>query len=234
MNLASQTSKPPPANPSASSYSPASGVPGIISASNSSSSTGGGGDIGQLYKSSITRYGQGPPGTPGTDAHCQAHEGSCGNNPKSGYTAAASQFLYFNGGAGVGSEGNTGGGSGGKACGTCWKITGDRDSADQPLHCDPIVVLITNECAAGPANEPPNLCGMSSLEEPNHLGMSVNIDICMDSGGTQAFWGNPPWGTAKGTTQQVDCSEWCGVFADGTKSGPPGCEAPAAPWAVTT
>ena len=120
------------------------------------------------------------------------------------------------------------------ACGTCWKIDGGNDASGKPISSTPIVVMITNECAAQDPGQPVNLCGMASLTETNSMGMNVNIDLCMDSGATQAFWGQPPWGTMTGQAQQVDCSEWCGVYADGTQSGPDGCQAPAATWAVTT
>ncbi|KAI9762646.1 MAG: hypothetical protein M4579_000264 [Chaenotheca gracillima] len=238
LDISSSTALPVPANPPSLSSTPASGSkqPSTqsstsenntesSSASSSDSSSNSGTNIGQLYQSSVTRYGQGPPGTPGTDQHCQAHQGACGNNPQSGWTATASQFLYFNGGAGVG----------GSACGTCWRVTGATDSAHVPLSTTPTVVMITNECAAQLPGQEVNLCGMSSLSETNALGATVNIDLCMDSGASQAFFGAPPWGTAIGTAQQVDCaSEWCGTWADGTKSGPAGCSAPGADYPDTT
>ena len=220
--------------PSSSSSTTTNSTTSSSTQSNTGGGGGGGGNIGQLYQSSITRYGQGPPGTGGTDSHCQSHQGSCGNNPKSGFTAAASEFLYFHGGAGVGSQGNAGGGSGGMSCGTCWKVWGGNDGSGKPIANTPIVVLITNECATQPAGEAPNLCSMTSLSETNSLGMNVNIDLCMDSGATQAFWGDPPWGTTTGRAQQVGCEQWCGVFADGRTSGPEGCQAPPANYAVTT
>ena len=98
------------------------------------------------------------------------------------------------------------------------------------------MVLITNECAAQDPGQPVNLCGMASLTETNSLGANVNIDLCMDSGAAQGFFNHPaPWGTAVGTAQQVDCmSEWCGVFSNGTKSGPKGCQASGAGYADTT
>lgn len=214
------------------------GTTTTTSNNNSTMGSGGGGDssgnIGKMYKSSITRYGQGPPGTPGTDSHCQAHEGSCGNNPKTGFTAAASEFLYFHGGDGVGSQGNRGGGSGGLSCGTCWKIWGGSDMSGNTITNTPIVVLITNECATQLPGQEKNLCSQTSYEDANSLGDNINMDLCMDSGATQAFWGNPPWGATSGQAQQVDCGQWCGTFADGTKSGPEGCEAPPANYAVTT
>ena len=217
-------SNPPDSSPSSTSL-----VSSIPSASaifqTSSFMDSSGGAVGQLYNSSITRYGQGPPGTPGTDHHCQSNEGACENNPMAGWTAAASQFLFFNGGAGIG----------GSACGTCWRVTGSTDSSGNPMSCTPIVVMITNECAAQLPGQEVNLCGMSSLDQLNKLNATVNIDLCMDSGASQAFWGPPPWGTSVGTAHQVSCaSEWCGTWSNGTKSGPVGCSAPGADWAVTT
>ena len=97
------------------------------------------------------------------------------------------------------------------------------------------MVLITNECAAQDPGQPVNLCGMGSLTEANSLGANVNIDLCMDSGASQGFFGPPPWGTVVGTAQQVDCAaRWCGVWSNGTRSGPVGCKAPGADYAVTT
>ena len=95
----------------------------------------------------------------------------------------------------------------------------------------PAVVLITNECAPEDT-----LCGMSSLTATNVLGASVNIDLCMDSGAAGGFFNHAaPWGTAVGMAQQVDCvSEWCGVWANGTKSGPAGCQAAGVDYADTT
>ncbi|KAL2051834.1 hypothetical protein ABVK25_007990 [Lepraria finkii] len=49
----------------------------FISSFDSASAT----NIGQQYKSRITRYGQSPPGTLATDKICQGHKGACGNNP---------------------------------------------------------------------------------------------------------------------------------------------------------
>ena len=214
------------------------------------------GSIGKEYKSTVTRYGQGPRDKiSGTDSDCQGHEGSCGNNPKSGWTAAASQLLYCHGGQSktgemLGNKGAKGGGNGGSACGTCWRVTGATDSSGASLGTTPIVVLITNECASssggdcsliGSLDNSANLCSQNTFSQANALGGNVNIDLCMDSGAAGGFFGplgpsdpGTKWGTAVGTAQQVDCDEWCGTFADGTKSGPAGCSAPGINYPIVT
>ena len=110
--------------------------------------------------------------------------------------------------------------------------TDATDSSGTPLSTTSIAVMITNECAAQDPGQPVNLCGMGSLGEANSQGANVYIDLCMDSGASQAFFGNPPWGTAVGTAQQVVGGEWCGVWGNGTRSGPEGC--PGAGYADTT
>ena len=231
---------PPPANPSPLPVlNGGGGGGGGVSQTNTTGSALSAGDesgnIGQMYSSAITRYGQGPkPETVGTDGNCQTNAGACGNNPRSGYTAALSEFLYFHGGTNVGSRGNTGGGNGGLACGTCWKLWGGNDGGGNAISSTPIVVLVTNMCAHELPGQEKNMCGMGSLEEKNAFQMNILVDLCMDSGASQAFWGPPPWGATTGRAQQVDCSQWCGIFADGRISGPPGCITNAADWAVVS
>lgn len=190
----------------------------------------GGADLSRNFSASITRYGEGPAGTPGTDDSCHHNQGACGNNPINGYTAAVGVFLYVNGASGMGGDGSPG--VPGKACGTCWRVEGVSDLSHVPMQITPIVVLITNECAAAPPGEPVNSCGMKSFDEHDVHGNEVLVDLCMDTGASQAFWGPPPWGASIGSTVQVECSEWCGTWANGTKSGPAGCVPGTAPWEV--
>ena len=220
---------------SGSSTGSSTGSSGSGSSSTGSGSSGGnasmstsGDNLSRTFSASITRYGQGPDGTPGTDNSCQHNQGACGNNPISGYTAAANVFLFVNGASGTG--GVDASGVPGKACGTCWRVTGTSDFAGKPMSITPVVVLITNECAAALPGQKKNLCGMTSFDDHDDNGNEVLIDLCMDSGASRGFWGPPPWGASDGSATQVDCSEWCGTFADGKKSGPPGCSAPGETW----
>lgn len=54
------------------------------------------------------------------------------------------------------------------------------------------------------------LCAQNGLSGTNQYGANVNFDTCIDSGASQALFGDSGVGLALGTAEQVDCSEWSG------------------------
>jgi hypothetical protein len=151
----------------------------------------------QSFKATITTYGANI-GITSTDGNCNvANSDACGWNVASGYTAAASEALYNSPGSGVI----------GKACGSCWYITGTMDGNGNPVNTTPIVVTINNECPA----QGNTLCAQSSLSDTNKFGAAVNIDLCSDSDAQLAFFGTQRGGFAQGTATSVPCSEWKGT-----------------------
>ncbi|RMY73862.1 hypothetical protein D0863_03603 [Hortaea werneckii] len=149
----------------------------------------------QSYKASFTEYGSGDQNGSG---NCNVDSTACGYYTTSGYSAAASQNIF---GAGPG-EGA------GPGCGTCWKLTIQTDSSGNQVSnaSNSIVVKVTNLC---PANGNP-LCAQSSTSDTNQYGANVNFDTCIDSGASDALFGNSGVGLGVGTAEKVDCSQWSG------------------------
>lgn len=104
-----------------------------------------------------------------------------------GYTASLSQNLYGGGGA----DGQA------WSCGTCWQLTTLWDVTNSTT----IVVTVVGDCPATAGND---LCMMKTLEDENVHGMNVNVDLCSDSGATEAMFGSDQ-GLALGYAVRVQC-----------------------------
>lgn len=166
------------------------------------------------FTAQFTRYGQ--RGSDGSEGNCVSNTNACGKNPQSGFTAAASDFLYVSGADGTGPS-NAGGP--GAACGTCWQLTGTQRSAAGRST----VVYIDNACGRPPNSRGKDCnCCQSSFNDLNSANAQIVIDLCTDSGASVALLGSD-MAEGGGSAQQVSCDQWCGVMADGTKMGPPGC-----------
>ncbi|KAL9612356.1 MAG: hypothetical protein Q9167_003043 [Letrouitia subvulpina] len=167
------------------------------------------------FTAQFTRYGL--RGSDGHEGNCVTNTNACGKNPRSGFTAAASEFLYFSGADGTGPYNE---GQPGAICGTCWALKGTQRAAAGRST----VVLIDNDCGRGPNTKGKDCnCCQSSFTDLNSANAQVVIDLCTDSGASVALLGSD-MAEGGGSAQQVSCDEWCGVLADGTKMGPPGCE----------
>ena len=96
----------------------------------------------------------------------------------------------------------------GPGCGTCWKLTIQKDSSGHTLSNagNSIVVMVTNLC---PASGNP-LCSQSGLSGTNQYGANLNFDLCIDSKANSALFGNSGVGLGVGSAVQVDCSQWSG------------------------
>ncbi|KAI7171800.1 hypothetical protein KC352_g24852, partial [Hortaea werneckii] len=46
--------------------------------------------------------------------------------------------------------------------------------------------------------------------DTNQYGANVNFDTCIDSGASDALFGNSGVGLGVGTAEKVDCSQWSG------------------------
>ena len=181
--------------------------------------TAAGGSLSRDFSSMFTAYGSSVGGGK-SDGNCKIHENACGNNPQSGFTAAASAFLYYHGADGSGIERD---GHPGATCGTCWSITGKNKGTVGKT----MVVFIDNECGRDPVlldakTGKPKNCNQRSLTDLNLVNAEITIDLCNDTGASMNFFGVPS-GESEGTAHQVSCDNWCGVLADGTKKGPEGC-----------
>lgn len=96
----------------------------------------------------------------------------------------------------------------GPGCGTCWKLTIQKDSSGRQVSNagNSIVVMVTNLC---PAQGNP-LCSQSGLSGTNQCGANLNFDLCIDSRANSALFGNSGVGLGVGSAAQVDCSQWSG------------------------
>lgn len=168
------------------------------------------------YKASFTQYGSTDTWGSG---NCNVATTACGFYTSPGYSAAVSQNEF-----GVGP-----GAGAGPGCGTCWKLTAQTDSSGNTLSNagNSIVVQVTNLCpgksrrsgmqpymngqklTSGVASGNP-LCAQNGLSGTNQYGANLNFDLCIDSGASQALFGNSGVGLAVGSAVQVDCSQWSG------------------------
>ncbi|TKA31948.1 hypothetical protein B0A50_01193 [Salinomyces thailandicus] len=150
----------------------------------------------QNYSASFTQYGSGDQNGSG---NCNVDTTACGYYTTSGYSAAVSQNVF-----GVGP-----GDGAGPACGGCWELTIQTDSSGNALSNagNSIVVKVTNLC---PADGNP-LCAQSSTSDTNQYGANVNFDTCMDSGASNALFGNSGTALGLGTAVKVNCGEWEGA-----------------------
>ncbi|GAB7328903.1 hypothetical protein MBLNU13_g00767t1 [Cladosporium sp. NU13] len=155
------------------------------------SSSGG---SGKSYSASFTQYGSTDTWGSG---NCQTKSTACGFYTQ-GYNAAVSQNVF-----GVGP-----GAGAGPGCGTCWKLTIQKDSSGHQVSNagNSIVVMVTNLC---PAQGNP-LCSQSGLSGTNQYGANLNFDLCIDSRANSALFGNSGVGLGVGSAVQVDCSQWSG------------------------
>jgi len=103
---------------------------------------------------------------------------------------------------------NLQGAGAGPGCGTCWKLTIQKDSSGKQVSNagNSIVVMVTNLC---PAQGNP-LCSQSGLSGTNQYGANLNFDLCIDSRANSALFGNSGVGLGVGSAAQVDCSQWSG------------------------
>ncbi|KAI9678365.1 MAG: hypothetical protein M1817_006312 [Caeruleum heppii] len=120
---------------------------------------------------------------------------SCGPGSATGsnqYSAAVNQQAYGGMASGVG-----------PGCGVCWRINASHDSGNNPLGGS-IVVKVNNECPAAGNDQ---YCGQTASQPLNQYGGAVHLDLCTDSGASQAIFGGRP-GIGFGTAQIVSCAEW--------------------------
>lgn len=148
------------------------------------------------YTASFTQYGSTDTWGSG---NCNVATTACGFYTNPGYSAAVSQNEF-----GVGP-----GAGAGPGCGTCWKLTAQTDSSGNTLSNAgaSIVVQVTNLC---PADGNP-LCAQNGLSGTNEYGANLNFDLCIDSGASEALFGNSGVGLAVGNAEKVDCSQWSGT-----------------------
>ncbi|KAM0805159.1 hypothetical protein BDR22DRAFT_885231 [Usnea florida] len=175
--------------------------PGPTNSTNSASSN-------QVYQATITAYG-----------------GQCGSRPPAcGFLGTNASYQ-----AAVSTYWNTPGLPG--QCGTCWRLTdatkidGNKQKAG-PLGTPPIVVMIDNTCAPDPSKPtggPDGFqCNQNEAFPTDALGSVTVVDLCADTGASDAFWGKegaPPSkgedghtaGLAVASIERVDCGEvWKG------------------------
>lgn len=146
---------------------------------------------GVSYLSSFTKYGAGDTFGSG---NCQTATAACGFYTSPGFSAAVSQNLY----------GAKAGQGAGPACGTCWNLTliSNSQGVKTSNTGNSIVVKVNNLC---PVEGNP-LCSQPTLGSMNSLGANVNFDTCIDSGASDALFGDSGTGLGTGFAQEVDCT----------------------------
>ncbi|MCJ1265542.1 hypothetical protein MMC22_005422 [Lobaria immixta] len=101
-------------------------------------------------------------------------------------------------------------------CGTCWRVTnghsiGGNGAKTSPITTPPIVVFITNTCA--PDLKKPGFQCNQRKGERDKFGSVTVLDLCHESGASNAFWGpglKGNGGLATATITQVPCEQWSG------------------------